>query len=101
MMQAAGAGFTPGPWSASGTTVWGSDGGARNTVADTTCCGSLTREQDEANATLIAAAPDLYAALERVIAFVDYGTIQNTTNANVAMALDSARAALDKARSDK
>lgn len=53
---------TPGPWTAGGTTVYGGSG-ARTTIASTACCGSLTREEDEANARLIAAAPDLAAVL--------------------------------------
>ena len=58
--------YTPGPWHAGGITVYGGSG-ARLTVADTTCSGSMTRAEDEANAQLIAAAPDLLAMLERVL----------------------------------
>ena len=57
---------TSGPWNASGVTVYGGEG-ARVTVADTTCCGSLTRSEDEGNARFIAAAPDMLEALELVL----------------------------------
>jgi len=51
-------GFTPGPWVAGGVNVFGGTG-ARTTIANTTCAGSLTRDTDEKNATLIADAPIL------------------------------------------
>ena len=57
--------YTPGPWHAGGITVYGGSG-ARLTVADTTCSGSMTRAEDEANVQLIAAAPDLLAACSAV-----------------------------------
>jgi hypothetical protein len=60
---------TPGPWFAGGTTVWGSaPGSCRNTVADTATCGSITEAEDRANARLIAAAPELLAALQELVA---------------------------------
>jgi len=53
---------TPGPWTAGGKTVWGGTG-ARLTICDTTCCGSMTAEEDKANARLIAEAPAMLDAL--------------------------------------
>jgi hypothetical protein len=59
---------TPGPWGAGGTMVWGgAKGSCRNTICDCTCAGSITRDEDEANARLIAAAPDLLCWLEAII----------------------------------
>jgi hypothetical protein len=63
---------TPGPWAAGGTTVYGSaKGSCRNTVASTVCCGSLTKDEDEANARLIATAPELLETLKKAKTLVD------------------------------
>ena len=59
--------FTPGPWRQTGTNVRTKDGGlictAANHWADTTTPGG----EKEANARLIAAAPELLAALEWIV----------------------------------
>ena len=64
--------FTPGPWETDApydfvTQVWGRGGKVQ--VADLDIPGdSLCSEEQEANAHLIAAAPELYEALEDALA---------------------------------
>ena len=60
---------TPGPWrqdTMSGTTVWGGDKTHGNAVA---VCQGFEREENRANAALIAAAPDLLDAARCAIAY--------------------------------
>ena len=85
---------TPTPWAASGVTVYGSDGGARNTVADTTCCGSMTREADEANAAFIVRAVNSHDALVAAVTMV----LDADGDLN-AIDFDQLRAALARVRS--
>ena len=55
---------TPGPWAQNGNLIEGPDG---ETVAYVTAYNTMTPRQ-KANARLIAAAPELLAALENVMA---------------------------------
>ena len=87
--------YTPGPWHAGGITVYGGSG-ARLTVADTTCSGSMTRAEDEANAQLIAAAPDLLAALNDLTNAVTAGQHHIDTDPRIT----AARAAINKAKGE-
>jgi hypothetical protein len=74
--------FTPGPWMFEGDEVTATDGDVL--VADLSLFSSVAADEWQANGRLIAAAPDLYAALKL---YVDhYGD-----------PLKVARAALDKA----
>ena len=93
--------YTPGPWHAGGLTVYGGSG-ARLTVADTTCCGSMTRAEDEANAQLIAAAPDLLAALDLLTQLATSQLNQSATDFGLVNcdALAAARAAITKAKGE-
>lgn len=62
--------YTPGPWKVapdSGTTVYGDDDGAVRTVVADTCARGKPDEQERADARLIAAAPDLLAALKKAV----------------------------------
>lgn len=60
-------GFTPGPWHIRNSRVQA--GG--NYIADCDASYFFSDEQRQANARLIAAAPDLLSALERCLPFVD------------------------------
>ncbi len=66
---------TPGRWRAAGVTVYCECSGpvllSRLTVADTTCAGSMTREEDEANARLIASAPDLLTGCRLALDYLE------------------------------
>ena len=91
--------YTPGPWHAGGTTVWGGPvTSARMTVADTACCGSLTRDEDEANAVLIAAAPELLKALVDCMADLDH--YANTHGPGPDKRRDAAIAAIARAKGE-
>lgn len=58
--------FTPGPWSLDGRMVLGrAFDGSERAIVDEVRGG--TRAQADSNARLIAAAPDLYAALEGAV----------------------------------
>lgn len=63
--------FTPGPWTAWGYTIY-TDAGLRvaQTWEQERCC--LPTPTMEANARLIAAAPELLAALERLLESAEY-----------------------------
>lgn len=94
--------FTPGPWSVSdinaddlrhaarfgNVVVYADDDCETHPVADCSC-NHTCRETDEqiANARLIAAAPDLLAALKGVLRIADRKTVE----------FDAARAAIAKA----
>lgn len=56
--------FTPGPWRlhVDGVAVFGSNG--EQVIDATVCSPNLTQEEIRMNARLIAAAPDMYAALD-------------------------------------
>lgn len=97
---------TPGPWAASGDTVKGPAG---NIVAE--CCGYSVKATDpshraqggrEANAHLIAAAPELLAALEALESEIRY--LNETALEHPSMPprriMLAARAAIAKARGE-
>lgn len=114
--------FTPGPWRIEDETtlVWGACNpddtssygmGYPITECRTTNISSWAKgpdaEEGIANARLIAAAPDMYEALEAVLPFVpiSFATTSRPGNANeknekLAAALSQARAALAKARGE-
>ncbi len=93
--------FTPGPWQVSGNAV--------KAIAQVAYCGAsgswsnkgtqvIGDDEAKANAILIAAAPDLYAALKMMTdRFLDangsYGEYENET-------IDAANSALEKARGE-
>jgi len=55
---------TPGPWAVIGVNIYGGRQGlVRDTVANTTCAGSMTRTEDEANASFIVEACNAYETL--------------------------------------
>lgn len=86
--------FTPGPWEAIHTIVCPM--GKRVKIADCYHPPQITDENGEAqaNAALIAAAPDMYAALERISEYGDcFGYKTNETNP-----YEQVMAALRKAR---
>lgn len=92
--------WTPGPWSTHpeelrGGRYWVIDGPVD--VQDPECDEPLAIHEidnGKANAHLIAAAPDLYAALEKLLAKVECGTALNCA------VCDAARAALSSARGE-
>lgn len=87
--------FTPGPWVADGTTVYADAFKSGRNVYGAVACLAIgeddTAFQEIANAHLIAAAPDLYEALEGVLRVADRQTVE----------FDAARAALAKARGEQ
>lgn len=97
--------FTPGPWQAEGFRVrevhrdfsygiW--KDGVRLALVD--CRPLAKRSEEEANARLIAAAPELMAALQELLAVVDHENAYGAIEARIAkIARLGARAALDKA----
>ena len=88
--------FTPGPWVASGSLV-----GAGWIVIRQECTGIKDRETLVANANLIAAAPDMYEALEAAI--LEYGKPGGPWNvpSSPGSWIDKAKAALVKARGEQ
>ena len=67
-------------------------------VAKVSCAGMTYRKEDEANARLIAAAPDLVEALEFLLA--DYIAIDGENLTGSTVPADKARAALRKAKEE-
>jgi hypothetical protein len=94
--------FTPGPWTAVGTIVLSPD-----TCGEVGCCGiaecfhGSQPEIAEANAQLIAAAPDLLEALRNLSATVDAAILSGDWKVDGAcdpdMDIKAARAAIAKA----
>jgi hypothetical protein len=97
----AGRSFTPGPWKLEAGRSIVTDGGRFNLAYSTdkkTGAASFPNFLElDANAALIAAAPDLLAALERVMECHRL-KISLVTNAG---AVEQARAAIAKAKGDK
>ena len=101
--------FTPGPWGVSASDA--DDAGP--TVAfqpfnGCGCCNSPwivgeTREERNANARLIAAAPDLYTALEEItLDYADRFDLDDpSTNPGIKAVIEQARAALAAARGSR
>lgn len=86
---------TPGPWAVSGTDTVGTYVGGRYEYTCVAMVGPERRAAEgerEANARLIAAAPDLLDALERLVANLDEGDFISATR------IEGARAAIGKAR---
>jgi hypothetical protein len=98
--------WTPGPWQIGSdfttlagdrkTTLWGSDGNQAVTLIQS----GLVKweEQADANANLIAAAPELYAALEDAFSDLNLYWRGDFTNRALAMKI---QAALSKARGEE
>jgi hypothetical protein len=98
------AGFTPGPWSVgvvrfAGRTqlVCAYGKGFVCEVESPVRDGEFSHEEREANARLIAAAPELYAAVEGVVAWIDGDYADDTPEGRRIMA---AKLALAKARGE-
>lgn len=100
---------TPGPWLAQSRSL--SDGSlVVNTGApdfNEICCLRDKKDRhygqqdntDQANALLIAAAPDLIAALEGLLeSYAAYVGVDEVTNADIVLPVQEARAAVKKAR---
>jgi hypothetical protein len=85
--------YTPGPWIAEGVEVTA----GVMFVADCDGRGDVKRQEvSKANARLIAAAPDMYEALEEALSFLE-GFEDCDNPEDVPEALDMVRAALAKA----
>lgn len=67
--------WTPGPWRANSSWIEGPKMALRIAAVDwpKRGCAPHTKEEAEANARLIATAPDLYAALHKMLAAYDFG----------------------------
>lgn len=63
--------FTPGPWSFDGRDVVGMVGEIDTCIAECFDHSSIDRHNAKANAYLIAAAPELYEALELLVSYGD------------------------------
>ena len=90
--------FTPGPWYIDSRLIVGprinSDGADDGFISEV-CDASLSMGDRKANSHLIAAAPDLYEALDNLVAILELDT-----RSYVFDAVCSARAALAKARGE-
>jgi hypothetical protein len=84
---------TPGPWKTHGNIIEGTDD---ETIAYVTTYNTLTPKQ-KANVRLIAAAPDLLAALQGLLR----GIFDGPDEANAAMLIAKARDAVNKATGEK
>jgi hypothetical protein len=98
--------WTPGPWDARTGTSWSPDGGSQTIEwfvmrprEDVAICADVvdpnSEKPSEANARLIAAAPDLYAALDKLS-----NTSAMFEPVEYQQARQNARAALAKARGE-
>ncbi len=83
---------TPGPWHVDAQYICRADGVA---IADVWQSMEVSGEDTEANARLIAAAPDLLTALEELLPYVT-GSMRSTTDPLV----EAARAAIAAARGE-
>ena len=90
---------TPGPWHAAlgdteeRTSLWAHGGHYLGKVTGN-CSHSSTRETREADARLIAASPDLLAALQRLVIWDECGTSDDAVLDSI---MSEARAAIAKA----
>lgn len=87
--------FTPGPWENGGSIV-----GAGNIIIRQQWEGTIIIDELQANANLIAAAPDMYEALE--MAILEYGKHGGPWNvpSEPGTWIDKAKAAIVKARGE-
>jgi hypothetical protein len=86
---------TPGPWQSGGCVVYGPDGaGVADLVAGVCNHNGRSPDETEANARLIAAAPELLKALEPFAAIDVEGTTLTLEH------LENARAAIKAAKED-
>jgi len=83
---------TPGPWHCNGQTVYGPlTDGDRDYICT---CGDVVHDEHAANARLIAAAPELVAALRAIVNTV---THPKSTKNEMRLIAEECRAALAKA----
>ena len=94
---------TPGPWTVDPKTlaVYAPDRHGHAAAVRVAECGRtlLPAAEIAANAALVAAAPDLLAALQALVGEADLGEIDNEDNAR--LLLDWARAAIARATGDQ
>ena len=94
---------TPGPWTVDPKTlaVYAPDRHGHASAVRVAECGRtlLPTAEIAANAALVAAAPDLLAALQALVGEADLGEIDNEDNAR--LLLDWARAAIARATGDQ
>ena len=97
-----GAKFTPGPWRVDESHIYGSINAGRRHVAMANFYNChdeevrVTREQQEANAQLISAAPDLFEALKIILEY-PYG---DASPLDDTLVMERARAAIRKAEGE-
>jgi hypothetical protein len=88
--------FTPGPWIKRGKGTIETNGGAEvASVMDGQMLDRVDRETQEANANLIAAAPELYEAIKELLY-----ALQDDENWRTSGVYEDAESALAKARGD-
>lgn len=97
--------FTPGPWSTHRegySTVYVDAPIGGGVLQEVAACGPTAggQEQQDANALLISAAPDLYAALVLLMAEVDFSGNGTAKDFGWPRATEAARAAIAKARGE-
>jgi len=86
---------TPGPWNVTGLYVREQDGGLVASINDLWHGQKTPKAEKNANARLIAAAPDLLAALEELLWSASRTSLE--TDGDYSNAFTAARAAIDKA----
>lgn len=90
--------FTRGPWTSDGSLVWvGTEVGLRELLADV---DGSNHEKAKSNAALIAAAPDLYAALSDLMENEKFHTMVGGNPRVVEALLERCASALKKARGE-
>lgn len=87
--------FTPGPWSAGGFYVCASTGCVGASIAE-----AATFERRLADARMMAAAPDMYAAASEIIRLHDTYTGEARDDDAISLAMDDLRAALARANGE-
>ena len=86
---------TPGPWNVTGLYVRERDGGLIASILDLWHGQRTPKAKKNANARLIAAAPELLAALEELLWSASRTSLE--TDGDYSNAFTAARAAIDKA----
>ena len=88
---------TPGPWNVTGLYVRERDGGLVASIIDLWHDQKTPKAEKNANARLIAAAPDMLDALQNILNGIETGVVTSDHDEIFNNASAKARAAIDKA----